>query len=160
MTKTGRPTKYKPEYADQAAKLCKLGATNPDLADFFNVGITTVERWIAAHPEFREALVAGKDEADARVERSLYQKAVGYQFDTVKIFMPAGANEPVYAPYREIIPPSDTACIFWLKNRKPEEWRDKGVGSEDNPLHIKGEVETRADEFTRRIAGLAAREDS
>lgn len=55
----------------------------------------------------------------------MYHKAVGYSYDTTKIFMPAGAKEPVYAPYREHVPPDTTACIFWLKNRRPAQWRDK-----------------------------------
>lgn len=122
--KAGRPTKYKAEFAKQAAKLCKLGATNADLANFFEVGTTTIDRWIAERPGFRGALKAGKNEADDRVERSLYQKAVGYEYDAVKIFMPAGATEPVYATYREKLPPSDTACIYWLKNRRSDKWRD------------------------------------
>jgi len=78
----------------------------------------------AAQPEFCDALKLGRNEADARVERSLYQKPVGYSFDAVKIFMPAGAVEPIYAPYVEHVPPSDVACIFWLKNRDPAHWRD------------------------------------
>jgi hypothetical protein len=66
----------------------------------------------------------GKKEADQRVERSLYQKAVGYSYDAVKIFMPAGAKKPVIVPYVEHVPPSDVAGIFWLKNRDPAHWRD------------------------------------
>jgi hypothetical protein len=42
----------------------------------------------------------------------------------VKIFMPAGAKKPVYAPYVEHVPPDVTAGIFWLKNRDPAHWRD------------------------------------
>ena len=38
--------------------------------------------------------------------------------------MPAGADKPVYAPYIEHVPPDVTACIFWLKNRDPQHWRD------------------------------------
>jgi hypothetical protein len=62
--------------------------------------------------------------ADRRVERSLYQKAVGYSYDSVKIFMPPGAKAPIYAPYVEHVPPSDVAGIFWLKNRDPAHRRD------------------------------------
>jgi hypothetical protein len=49
--------------------------------------------------DFLGSLKEGKEEADARVERSLYQRAVGYHYDAVKIFMPAGAKKPIYAPY-------------------------------------------------------------
>lgn len=121
----GRPTDYKPEYVQQAEKLCNLGATDEEIADFFDVDVRTVYRWKNAHPEFCQALNIGKDVADARVERSLFQRAVGYRQDAVKIFMPASASEPVYAPYVENIAPDTTAAIFWLKNRKRDEWRDK-----------------------------------
>jgi hypothetical protein len=58
------------------------------------------------------------------VERSLYTRAVGYNYEAVKIFMPAGREHPVYAPYIEHVPPDVTAGIFWLKNRDPQHWRD------------------------------------
>ncbi len=48
----GRPTKYKAEYAEQAAKLCKLGATDAQLADFFEVSVSTVNLWKVEHREF------------------------------------------------------------------------------------------------------------
>jgi hypothetical protein len=67
----------------------------------------------------------GKFPADERVERSLYQRAIGYTYDTVKILKPAGTTEPVIVPYRRHVPPDVTACIFWLKNRRPDEWRDR-----------------------------------
>jgi hypothetical protein len=63
--------------------------------------------------------------ADERVERSLYQRAVGYEQEEVKIFMPGGAEDPVYAPFRAKIAPDVTAGIFWLKNRRGDSWRDK-----------------------------------
>lgn len=118
----GRPSNYKPEYATLAAKLCKLGATDTDLADFFEVSVRTIANWQARHPDFVQALKSGKTEADDRVERSLYQKAVGYEYDAVKIFQYEGS--PVIVPYRERVPPDTTAAIFWLKNRRQQEWRD------------------------------------
>ena len=51
-------------------------------------------------------------------------RGVGYSYDSVKIFMPAGAKKPVYAHYVEHVPLDVTACIFWLKNRDPAHWRD------------------------------------
>jgi hypothetical protein len=59
-----------------------------------------------------------------RVERSLYQRANGYNYEAVKIFMPAGAKQPVVVHYVEHMPPDVTAGIFWLKNRDPQHWRD------------------------------------
>ena len=58
--KTGRPSKYKDEFAGQAAKLCKLGATDAQLADFFGVAISTVALWKVEHPAFSDALRVAK----------------------------------------------------------------------------------------------------
>lgn len=121
----GRPTDYKDDYARQAQKLAELGATDQELADFFDVDVRTVYRWKHDHDEFCQSLKVGKDIADERVERSLYQKAIGYEQDEVKIFMPSNAAEPVYAPFRAKIAPDTTAAIFWLKNRRSGQWRDK-----------------------------------
>lgn len=130
----GRPTLYKEEFAKQAEKLCRLGATDADLADFFEVNTSTIWRWSSRHEEFCNALKNGKDAADDRVERSLYQRAIGYEHDAVKIFQDKG--EPLIVPYREKMAPDTTACIFWLKNRRKGEWRDKieHSGDPDNPL--------------------------
>lgn len=121
----GRPLQYCEKYAQQARKVCELGATDQEIADFFDVDVRTIYRWKHDHPEFCHALKIGKQVADERVERSLYQKAIGYEQDEVKIFMPGGASEPVYAPFRAKIAPDTTAAIFWLKNRRGKEWRDK-----------------------------------
>lgn len=134
----GQPTKYNPEYAEQAAKLCKLGATDDDLADFFEVSRQTIHNWQAAHQEFFDALKVGKAEADDRVERSLYQRAVGYSHPEDKIFMPAGKDAPVIVPTVKHYPPDTTAMIFWLKNRRPAAWRDvqamEHTGKDGEPL--------------------------
>jgi hypothetical protein len=120
----GRPSDYDAAFPEQARKICELGATDQEIADFFDVDVRTIYRWKHDHDEFCQALKAGKDIADERVERSLYQKAIGYEQDEVKIFMPASALEPVYAGYRAKIAPDTTAAIFWLKNRRSERWRD------------------------------------
>lgn len=158
-SKTGRPSGYKPDFAKQAEKLCAMGQTDMELAHFFEVNVRTIYRWQADFPEFCQSLKAGKDLADERVERSLYQKAVGYEQDAVKIFMPAGAAAPVYAPYVEKIAPDTTAGIFWLKNRRPAEWREKVVqeltGKDGGPIQTE-EVNAR-ELIASRIAGIASR---
>lgn len=120
--KFGRPTKFKPEYVEQARKLCELGATDRELAEFFKVKEQTVNNWKAAYPDFFEALKLGKDAADKRVEQSLYRRALGYSHDSVHVTNFQGAV--TLTPIVEHFPPDTTACIFWLKNRKPEQWRD------------------------------------
>lgn len=118
-----RPSEYDPSFCQEAAKLCEGGATDAELADFFEVSDRTIYRWKAQFPEFCQALKGAKEVADERVERSLYHKAVGYTFDAVKILQYEG--EPVVIPFKEHVPPDTTAAIFWLKNRQPEKWRDK-----------------------------------
>ena len=119
----GRPTDYRPEFAEQAAKLCLLRATDNELADFFKVHRSQIYRWKHAHPEFCAAITNGKEHADERVERALYHKAIGYTFDSEKVFQYEG--QVIRAPIVEHVPPSDTAAIFWLKNRRSGVWRDK-----------------------------------
>jgi len=119
----GRPSKFRPEFVDQARKLAKLGATDSEAADFFDVAISTIYLWKHERPEFSEALKVGKDEADDRVAQSLYRRALGYSHDAVKIAINAD-GKVTEAPFTEHYPPDTTAAIFWLKNRRPEEWRD------------------------------------
>lgn len=89
----------------------------------------TVNAWKDAHPEFLESLKAGKEGADANVAKSLYRRALGYSHPAVKIItVPRGNNQGSdveEVPYTERYAPDTTAAIFWLKNRKPELWRDK-----------------------------------
>lgn len=129
----GRPTSYKPEYAAQAAKLCEMGATDIELADFFGVATSTIYEWRNRNAEFSEAVIAGKDAADARVERAFFNRAVGYTYESEKIFNNAG--EILRAPTREHVPPDPGAALNWLKNRKPDKWRDKQI------LEHEGEVQ-------------------
>jgi hypothetical protein len=132
----GRPSEYRPEYAEQAEKLCLLGATDIQLADFFEVDTRTIHRWKNQYPDFCHSLKVGKAELDQQVERSLYHRAVGFEHEAVKIFT-TKSGDVITAPYREIVPPDTTACIFWLKNRKSAEWRDKTPGdAADNPLNV------------------------
>ena len=119
----GRPSKYKPEYAELAFKLCLLSATDKDIANFFGVDVATINRWKQSQPEFCESLKRGKEEADAHIADRLYQRAMGYSHPEDKIFQYNG--EPVIVPTIKHYPPDTTAAIFWLKNRQRDKWRDK-----------------------------------
>jgi hypothetical protein len=120
----GRPTDYRDEYIDQAQKLSLLGATDIELADFFGINVSTLNRWKITYPEFCAAIKDAKAVADAKVVRSLFQRATGFEHDAVKVGFDKSGNAQ-YAPYREFIVPDTAACIFWLKNRDKENWRDK-----------------------------------
>ena len=121
--KTGRPTKFKPEFVAQAVKLAALGATDREVADFFEVDERTLYRWKHEHEAFCQALKVGKASADERVEQALYRRAVGYVQDDTHFS--AYEGKVTQTPYVKVVPPDTTAAIFWLKNRKPDEWRDK-----------------------------------
>jgi hypothetical protein len=143
-------TDYKPEYAVQAEKLCLLGATDDDLAAFFEVGQRTIRRWKTAHPEFMAALKVGKDQADDRVVRSLFQRAMGYSHPDVHVSNFKG--DVTVTPITKHYPPDTTACIFWLKNRQPAAWRDRveHTGKDGGPI----EQQYTGPELARRIALL------
>ena len=132
--RVGRPTEYKTPYAAQAKKLCELGATDVEVADFFGVDEFTVYRWKIRYPEFCGAMLSGKENLDERVQRSLYHRAVGYTFSSEKIFQYSG--EVIRAKTREHVPPDTAACSLWLRNRRPQEWRDKVFGE----MTLNGEV--------------------
>jgi hypothetical protein len=135
--KPGRPTAYRHAFAKEAKKLARLGATDVEVADFFEVDVRTIYRWKHTIDEFCQALNAGKRKADKRVIHSLYQRAVGYTFDSEKIQIQRD-GEIIRAPIREHVPPDTTAAIFWLKNRDPDNWRDKTisehVGKDGGPI--------------------------
>lgn len=120
----GRPSLYRPEYAEQALKLCRLGATDKEIANFFEVVESTINEWKLKHAEFSESLKAGKALADAEVADKLFKRATGYEHAAVKISASPDGKEHV-TEYIERYPPDTTAAIFWLKNRRPDVWRDK-----------------------------------
>ena len=157
-TKIGRPTKFKPEFVEQAAKLCNLGATDADLADFFDVSVRTIERWRSENEAFCRAIKTAKDIADDRVERSLYQRAIGYQTDAVKIFQYEGSE--VIVPYRENVQADVTAQIFWLKNRRPEKWRDVKNVDGNHRHHHSAEPVSPLAEHLAEVLGVRAEDEA
>jgi len=122
MAGRGRPT-FKPEFVEQARKLCKLGATIFDLGEFFGVSDRAVKKWLAQNPAFAAAVKVGKSTADERVKRALYERAVGYSYLTEKVFCSEG--KIVRTGFVEHVPPDVGAARLWLMNRMPDEFRVK-----------------------------------
>jgi len=122
--KVGRPTKYKEEYNEQVYKLCLLGATDKELADFFNVAESTINEWKIEYVEFSESIKRGKQIADANVASKLYHRAIGYEHEDTQFATYQGeiTDKETYIKHYA---PDPTAAIFWLKNRQPAKWRDK-----------------------------------
>lgn len=120
----GRPTRYRPEFAEQAMKLCLLRAmTDAELAEHFGVSESTLNRWKHDHQEFRESLKAGKELADVAVANSMHRMATGFR---EKVERPvSGPDGPEVVSFEQYFPPIPVAAIFWLKNRQPAQWRDR-----------------------------------
>ncbi len=121
--KKGQPTKYKERFAQEAYGLCELGATDPDLATFFRVSLKTIDNWKNAQPNFLHAINEAKFNCDHKIVRSLHERASGYSCTEQKLVFSKG--EPKTINIDKHYPPDPTSMIFWLKNRKPKEWRDK-----------------------------------
>lgn len=103
--------------------LCLLGATDADIASFFNVGLTTLNNWKRKNTEFRDAMKIGKLAADAKVAKSLYQRAIGFQQQEIDIRVIKG--QVIQTIYTKRYPPDTASAIFWLKNRQPDLWKER-----------------------------------
>lgn len=138
----GRPSRFDAVKRSQVEKLAKAGWTDAQMADFFGVTEQTWNNWKKRHADFFASLKDWKLEADHRVERSLYERAIGYSHDDVHVTSYQG--EVTLTPIKKHYPPDTTAAIFWLKNRKREQWRDKPDEGRDNEkddglhIHING----------------------
>ena len=118
----GRPTLYKCKYADIARRMSSQGATRADLADRFGVTINTITTWQLEHEEFSASCKQGREAADERVEQSFYERAVGYTYDSERVFVVEG--EVIRAQTKTHVPPDPRAGEFWLRNRRPDRWKD------------------------------------
>lgn len=146
--KVGRPSLYRDEYAGWAKKLCRLGATDADLARSFEVSEDTINEWKTVHPEFSVSIKEGKELSDAEVAEKLFRRATGYKHKAVKIASDPNGREHV-TEYEEHYPPDTAAAIFWLKNRRPDMWRDK------QEVNHSGSVALYDAEQIKRMAALA-----
>lgn len=115
-------------------KIAALGATDAQFADLFGVGESTIQDWRKDNPEFSGAIKKGKDKADSAVVKSLYKRALGYAYNetvTEKCLVEQkDGEEVIFRPAKKIkttrkhLASDPTSGIFWLKNRRPQEWRD------------------------------------
>lgn len=128
--RTGRPSAYNPSiHVPVVAFYAQEGLTIPEIAQRFGVNQDTIHEWAKRYPDFSEALKTTKEEADSKVVQSLYQKAL--KGDT-------------------------TACIFWLKNRQPDKWRDawkiEGNLEHSGTLTLKGKLDLSIEQVVKQYA--------
>lgn len=122
--KRGRPPSFKTEYIELAFNYSLLGATDKQLSVYFSVNELTINRWKKRHPEFCKAIKDAKEKADGEVTKSLFKRATGYIGKKTVTATDKGivTDTKVVDDY---VGPDTTACIFWLKNRQKETWRDR-----------------------------------
>jgi len=119
--RSGRPSKYRPEFVEQAERLCReKGYTDVQLAAKFHIGTTQLYVWKREYPKFAEAIKRGKEGFDSNVvENSLLKRAAGYEYDEITT-----VRGKVVKVITKLMAPDITACVLWLKNRNPRRWRD------------------------------------
>lgn len=131
------------------------GLTNDQIAKNIGIHISTFCEWQNRYPEFSNAIKEGKAPVDTEVENALLKSALGYYVTVrkpIKLKIKRqlagkGTIEEEHIEYVEeqvYIPPQVTAQLFWLKNRKPAQWREKPV---PEVVHVDSPV----DEITRLI---------
>lgn len=125
------PAKYNSAYHDDWAwSLAIKGATDEEIADAFDVSVRTIHRWKKDHDTFARALNEGKNIADAKVEKKLYERALGYSVDEtekiVEVDTKTGETKPVRVKTTtKHIAPDVMAQMYWLNNRKRSEWAQR-----------------------------------
>src|SRR5271156_7211213 len=122
LQKRGRKSGFRSEFIRIAFIAAKYGAIEEEIARDLGVSPRTFANWKNSYPEFLQALKTAKEILDARVEKSLYHRAVGYSHEAVKFLVVGG--KVVEKHYTEHYPPDVTAGIYWTKNLMPDRWRD------------------------------------
>jgi hypothetical protein len=124
----GRPSKWRDVFVERGRELAEAGATDREIARELGVAASTFYSFCLNHPEFSDAVKVGKIKTDDRVERSLYDRATGYAYteqQAIKVKDGAQKERVEIVEVERYMPPDTTSMIFWLKNRRPDEWRDK-----------------------------------
>ena len=135
--------------------MARDGLINEDIAKKIGIHPSTLYDWQKKYPEISDALKRGKEVVDIEVENALLKNAVGFTetLNKVKVL-----NDGEIIKYEEetYYPPNTTAQIFWLKNRKPKEWRDKQEVSMTGELSIA----ERGDKFRKYLKNELEETDS
>ncbi len=129
------------------------GLTDEQIAHNMGIDVATLYRWKNNHCEICNALKRGKEVVDREVENALLKSAQGFEYEEVteELRWDKSKNDyvmKVVKRVKKIVPPSTVAQIFWLKNRKPTEWRDK------REVEANNESLEKLDEFLEKIGGV------
>lgn len=123
------------------------GLTNDQIAK--NMGITerTLYKWQRRDNQIRQVLNVGKDVADREVENALFKSALGYDYKEETV-----TNDGRVVTVTKHQKANTTAQIFWLKNRKPTEWRDKRDVAHEGEINSSVNLSNISDEDLRKLA--------
>lgn len=146
----GRPTKYNDNTVIAVRAMAEAGALRTEIARNLGISYQTLRDWEMNKPEFSEALNLPEKIATRNVERSLLQRATGYEYAAEKVFQYRG--EIVRAPVIEHCPPDPQAAMKWLTNRAPDRWQERTVRDVNATVTIAGTFE----EYLALVHGKAA----
>ena len=100
------------------------GLTDEQIAGNIGINTSTLYDWKNKFPKISEALKKGKEVVDIQVENALLKRALGYEFQETRVEKSDKDGTKIIQTLKHI-PADTTAQIFWLKNRRPDKWRDK-----------------------------------
>ena len=109
------------------------GLTYEQIAKNIGISRSTLNVWKDRYSDISDALKKGKDIIDRQVENALLKRALGYKYEEVKEKFEDGVLTERTVTKKEVVPDT-TAQIFWLKNRKPDKWRDKPAYEDTSEL--------------------------
>jgi hypothetical protein len=134
----GRPSKYPTINLKKVEEMAGYGLIEDQIATLLDISPATLKNF-KVKGEFLAALKRGKDKADEQVVKSLYQRAIGYD-DEKAIYFSSYEGEVTQTPYTKHYAPDVVAQIFWLKNRRKDEWRDRQehTGPDGGPIEVSG----------------------
>ena len=119
--KAGRPTKYKEAFNDQVFEMALLGLTDTQMATIIGVNQDTFNEWKKVYPSFSESLTQGKEDADGKVAKAMYKRALG-----LTIVEEALTKDGQIVQLRKELPPDTPAAKHWLANRQRKLWANNG----------------------------------
>lgn len=129
----GRPTSYTEKMADQVFEMSLLGLTDAQMAKVLGICEATFNNYKHEHPKFLESLTRGREQADAKVARAMYQRALGST-----IYEEALTRDGLVVTLKKELPPDTAAAKHWLANRQRALWANNGETTikTDQPLVI------------------------
>lgn len=119
----GRPYDVNDRVKASIIALCRQGLTDKEIANELGISPRTLANWKGDSLDLMQSMHNAKAVADELVEMSLFKRAVGYTYKAIKLFQHEG--EIITKEYEEHVAPDVRAAELWLRNRKPEQWREK-----------------------------------